>query len=261
MALVRRGLVGLVPRLLAQSEAAICNSGLQGVGAPSLRDEETSSSGSKWMPFRGFASEVTATSPLGLSPCDKLSVMPNHNITYDESNHKRLPPSATPGVSPAILVQAGGRFFYATAARLLALKFILSMTASADVLAMASLEVDISGIAEGDGVTVKWRGKPVFIRHRTESEIAEANGVNLAELRDPQTDSERVIDPKYLVVVGVCTHLGCVPIAGAGEYNGWFCPCHGSHYDISGRIRKGPAPTNLEVPEYRFLGDGKAIIG
>jgi ubiquinol-cytochrome c reductase iron-sulfur subunit len=120
--------------------------------------------------------------------------------------------------------------------------------AAADVLAMASLEVDMSGIAEGDSVTVKWRGKPVFIRHRTDAEIAEANGVDLKELRDPQPDSARVVDPKYLVVVGVCTHLGCVPIAGAGEYNGWFCPCHGSHYDVSGRIRKGPAPTNLEVP-------------
>ncbi|GBF95464.1 hypothetical protein Rsub_08426 [Raphidocelis subcapitata] len=259
---LRRGFTGLVPRLLAQSEAAAICTQLQ---APAWRKEEASSSngssGSSWSSFRGFASEVAAAKPLDLSPCDKLSQMPNHNITYDESNHKRLPPSPAGSISPAIMVQAGGRFFYATAARLLALKFILSMSAAADVLAMASLEVDMSGINEGDSVTVKWRGKPVFIRHRTDAEIAEANGVALSELRDPQTDAERVVDPKYLVVVGVCTHLGCVPIAGAGEYNGWFCPCHGSHYDISGRIRKGPAPTNLEVPEYRFLGDGKAIIG
>lgn len=162
-----------------------------------------------------------------------------------------------------MLVQAGGRFFYATAARLLALKFILSMGAAADVLALASLEVDMADIAEGQTVTIKWRGKPVFIRHRTDAEIAEAAAVDLAGLRDPQTDADRTVDPKYLVVLGVCTHLGCVPIAGAGEYNGWFCPCHGSHYDSSGRIRKGPAPLNLEVPEYRFLDEehNKAVIG
>jgi ubiquinol-cytochrome c reductase iron-sulfur subunit len=161
------------------------------------------------------------------------------------------------------LIQAGGRFFYATAARLLALKFILSMSAAADVLAMASLEVDLSGIEEGQTVTVKWRGKPVFIRHRTTDEIQEAEGTDITGFRDPQTDAERVVDPKYLVVIGVCTHLGCVPIAGAGDYNGWFCPCHGTHYDVSGRIRKGPAPYNLEVPEYRFLDDDhtKAVIG
>jgi len=180
---------------------------------------------------------------------------------YDDSNNPRYPPGAVEK-SPAILVQAAGRFFYATAARLLALKFILSMSAAADVLALASLEVDISGIEEGQTVTVKWRGKPVFIRHRTAEEIAEAADTDIAGFRDPQTDAERVLDPKYLVVVGVCTHLGCVPIGGAGDYNGWFCPCHGSHYDISGRIRKGPAPYNLEVPEYRFIEDGqKAIIG
>jgi len=137
------------------------------------------------------------------------------------------------------------------------------MSAAADVLAMASLEVDLSGIQEGETVTVKWRGKPVFIRHRTPDEIALAEGEDITGFRDPQTDAERVVDPKYLVVIGVCTHLGCVPIAGAGDYNGWFCPCHGTHYDISGRIRKGPAPYNLEVPEYRFMDDDhtKAVIG
>lgn len=212
--------------------------------------------------FRGYASEVAAPRSTGLSPCDKLGRTPNHAIAYDESNHKRLAPGYN-DKSAATLIQAGGRFFYATAARLLALKFILSMSAAADVLAMASLEVDLSGIEEGQTVTVKWRGKPVFIRHRTTDEISEAENTDITGFRDPQTDAERVVDPKYLVVIGVCTHLGCVPIAGAGDYNGWFCPCHGTHYDVSGRIRKGPAPYNLEVPEYRFLDDDhtKAVIG
>jgi len=187
---------------------------------------------------------------------------PQHN-SYDESHGKRYAPNPDGNKSPAVVLQAGGRFFYATAARLLALKFIMSMSAAADVLALASLEVDMGDIAEGQTVTIKWRGKPVFIRHRTDAEIAEAGNVDLAALRDPQADSDRAADPKYLVVLGVCTHLGCVPIAGAGEYNGWFCPCHGSHYDISGRIRKGPAPLNLEVPEYRFLNEEKSkmLIG
>jgi ubiquinol-cytochrome c reductase iron-sulfur subunit len=135
------------------------------------------------------------------------------------------------------------------------------MSASKDVLALASLEVDLSNIAPGSTVTVKWRGKPVFIRHRTDDDIKSANTVSLSELRDPQTDSERVVNPEWLVVVGVCTHLGCVPLPNAGEYGGWFCPCHGSHYDISGRVRKGPAPYNLEVPTYKFLDEQKLLIG
>lgn len=134
------------------------------------------------------------------------------------------------------------------------------MSASADVLALASAEFDIGGISEGTTITVKWRGKPVFIRHRTDGEIDTENAVNVASLRDQQTDAERVTDPKWLIVLGICTHLGCVPISGAGEYNGWFCPCHGSHYDTSGRIRKGPAPLNMEIPPYT-LDNGKLVIG
>lgn len=142
------------------------------------------------------------------------------------------------------------------------LKFLLSMSATADVLALASLEVDLTKIEAGQTVTVKWRGKPVFIRRRTEADLESVQSVDVASLRDPQADSERCSDkPEWLVVVGVCTHLGCVPIANAGDYNGWFCPCHGSHYDASGRIRKGPAPYNLEVPEWKFLDDTKMLIG
>jgi ubiquinol-cytochrome c reductase iron-sulfur subunit len=140
------------------------------------------------------------------------------------------------------------------------------MNPSADVLALSSIEVDLSQVPEGQAVTVKWRGKPVFIRHRTAEEIKEAQDVPVGELRDPQTDAERVQKPEWLVVVGVCTHLGCVPLGTKpseerGEYDGWFCPCHGSHYDTSGRIRKGPAPTNLEVPEYAFVDDTTIRVG
>eukprot|EP00164_Ancoracysta_twista_P007198 GFYU01010188.1.p1 GENE.GFYU01010188.1~~GFYU01010188.1.p1 ORF type:complete len:248 (-),score=69.41 GFYU01010188.1:381-1124(-) len=154
-----------------------------------------------------------------------------------------------------------GRFMYASLVRVAVVKFVATMSASADVLALASIEVDISKIAEGNSITVKWRGKPVFIRHRLDSEIELANAVSTSELRDPETDADRTQNPKYLVVLGVCTHLGCVPIGDAGDYQGWFCPCHGSHYDTSGRIRKGPAPLNLEVPEYKFTEEGTLIVG
>lgn len=129
------------------------------------------------------------------------------------------------------------------------------MSASADVLALASADFDLSGIQKGSSLTVKWRGKPVFIRRRTEEEIFEAQSVDLSKLPDPQTDDSRIKVPEWLIVVGICTHLGCVPIPNAGDYHGWYCPCHGSHYDTSGRIRKGPAPHNLEIPPYTLSGD------
>ena len=179
---------------------------------------------------------------------------------YDEHSHARFPPS-TENRAFAYLVVAGGRFMYASAVRLAVLKIVMSLSAAADVLAMSSLEVDLSNIQEGQTVTVKWRGKPVFIKNRSDEEIAAAGAVDATALRDPQTDAQRTVNPKYLVVVGICTHLGCVPIAGAGDYGGWFCPCHGSHYDTSGRIRRGPAPYNLEVPEYRYVEDNKIIVG
>lgn len=143
---------------------------------------------------------------------------------------------------------------------------INQMNPAADTLALASIEVDVSKIAEGQAITVKWRGKPVFIRHRTKDEIATADAANIDEMRDPQTDADRVQKPEILVIQGICTHLGCVPLGQKigevkGDYNGWFCPCHGSHYDTSGRIRRGPAPTNLEVPPYAFISDNVIKIG
>jgi ubiquinol-cytochrome c reductase iron-sulfur subunit len=132
---------------------------------------------------------------------------------------------------------------------------------SDDVLALANVEVDLSPVQEGTTITVKWRGKPLFIRRRTPEEIETARATPLSVLKDPQADDNRVKKPEWLIVLGVCTHLGCVPLPNQGEYNGWFCPCHGSHYDISGRIRKGPAPANLEVPPYTFTEDQKILVG
>ena len=145
----------------------------------------------------------------------------------------------------------------------LAWPFIDQMNPAGDTLALASIEFDLTKVEAGQQVVVKWRGKPLFVRNRTPKEIAEAINVKLGELRDPQTDEERHKPGKanWLILVGTCTHLGCVPTFGGGEYGGWFCPCHGSVYDTSGRIRKGPAPKNLEVPEYAFLSDTKVKIG
>ena len=145
----------------------------------------------------------------------------------------------------------------AVAVGAMAVPLIDQMNASADTLAVAQIRVDISQVPAGQQITVLWRGKPVFIRHRTEMDIEEAEAVEWEGLRDPQPDSARVKEghPEWLVMVGVCTHLGCVPLADRGEYDGWFCPCHGSHYDTSGRIRKGPAPLNLPVPEWVFVED------
>ncbi|MGE0754673.1 MAG: ubiquinol-cytochrome c reductase iron-sulfur subunit [Alphaproteobacteria bacterium] len=146
--------------------------------------------------------------------------------------------------------------------------FIDSLNPSADVLALSSVEVDLAPIQPGQTVKVKWRGRPVFIRNRTQADIDLAREVNIDDLPDPQTDAERVKEghAQWLVMVGVCTHLGCIPVSGSGDFTGpdkggFFCPCHGSHYDTSGRIRKGPAPKNLEIPEYVFLTDNRIKIG
>ena len=142
------------------------------------------------------------------------------------------------------------------------------MNPDASVLALASIELDISSIPVGQEITIKWRGKPVFVRHRGEDEIKAAESVDISELRDPQTDDARLVkgpngelEKQWLILIGICTHLGCVPLAYKGEFNGYFCPCHGSVYDTSGRIRKGPAPLNLEVPPYKFVSDTKIQIG
>ncbi len=156
----------------------------------------------------------------------------------------------------AIAAAAGG-------AAAVAWPFVDQMNPSADTLALASVEFDLTKVEAGQQVTINWRGKPLFVRNRTPAEIEAAVKDDHANLPDPQTDAERHKPGKaqWLVLVGSCTHLGCVPTFGGGDYGGWFCPCHGSHYDTSGRIRKGPAPLNLAVPEYDFLSDTKVKIG
>jgi ubiquinol-cytochrome c reductase iron-sulfur subunit len=144
--------------------------------------------------------------------------------------------------------------------------FVDSLNPAADVLAQATTDVHIAPIPVGSAITVIWQGKPVFIRHRTPQEIQEAQTTPLTGLPDPSSDQLRVLKPEWLVVVGICTHLGCIPLGQKptepkGDFGGWFCPCHGSQYDTSGRIRKGPAPTNLVIPSYRFLNDTTLRIG
>ena len=141
-----------------------------------------------------------------------------------------------------------------------------SMSPAADTLAMSTTEVEIGALQPGEAKTVMWRGKPVFIKRRTQAEIDEARDVDISSLPDPEADEDRVQKAEWLVTMGVCTHLGCIPLGQKGtdkkgDFDGWFCPCHGSHYDSSGRIRKGPAPKNLPVPPYEFLSDTKIKIG
>lgn len=154
----------------------------------------------------------------------------------------------------------------ALGAAIFAWPLIDSMNPAADVLALSSTEVDLSSIEEGQSITIKWRGRPVFVRRRTQVEITEAGSIKIINLPDPETDAARVQRPEWLILVGVCTHLGCIPLGQKstdprGDFGGWFCPCHGSHYDTSGRIRKGPAPKNLQVPIHTFLDDNTVRIG
>jgi ubiquinol-cytochrome c reductase iron-sulfur subunit len=146
--------------------------------------------------------------------------------------------------------------------------FIDSMNPSKDVLALSSVELDISPIVEGQGITIVWQGKPIFVRHRTPTEIKEAQDVQMSQLIEPQTDAARTKPghDQWIILIGICTHLGCVPLGNKpsdprGEWGGWFCPCHGSQYDTSGRVRHGPAPLNLYVPPYAFESDTKIKVG
>ncbi len=144
--------------------------------------------------------------------------------------------------------------------------FVDQMNPSADVRAMSTTEVDLEPIEVGQRITVVWQSKPVFISHRTAEEIAKAKADDAAELRDPATDAARVQKEDWLVVIGICTHLGCIPLGQKssdprGGWDGWFCPCHGSHYDTAGRVRKGPAPENLWLPPYAFLDKNTIKIG
>jgi len=141
-----------------------------------------------------------------------------------------------------------------------------SMNPSADVAALSVVQVDLKGVPPGTRITVKWNGRPVFIDHRSEEQIAMARADDTAAMPDPAPDADRAVRPEWLVVIGVCTHLGCIPLGQSGsdplgDWGGWFCPCHGSHYDTAGRIRRGPAPRNLDLPPYEFKSDTVIVIG
>ena len=159
------------------------------------------------------------------------------------------------------LLLSAPHFFYASFARFLVVKFVASVGLAADTLAMAFSEFEVGDMEYGKSLTVTWRGKPLFIRRRTPEEIETERNVPMEHLRDPELDDDRVINPEFVVVLAICPHLGCVPVADAGDYGGYFCPCHGSHYDTVGRIRAGPAPLNLEVPPYKFLDDNMIQVG
>ena len=172
------------------------------------------------------------------------------------------------GVRRRDFINVAAASFAGVGAAAIALPLINQMNPSADVLALASIEVDVSAIAEGQAIKTIWRKQPIFVRHLTKAEITAADKADIGGMRDPETLAERTKPGKeqWLITLGVCTHLGCVPLGAStgevrGEYGGYFCPCHGSHYDTAGRIRKGPAPANLEVPEFAFLSDTVVQIG
>jgi ubiquinol-cytochrome c reductase iron-sulfur subunit len=170
--------------------------------------------------------------------------------------------SAEPSRRDFLYIATGAAGAIGAAATLV--PFIAQMSPDASTIAAgAPIEVDLAPIAPGQVIKVFWRGKPIFISHRSKEEIDEARKVDVASLPDPQPDEARVKQghDEWLVLIGICTHLGCIPIAHQGDYHGWFCPCHGSQYDTSGRIRQGPAPANLPLPPYAFLADTKIRIG
>ncbi|MCK8785520.1 ubiquinol-cytochrome c reductase iron-sulfur subunit [Roseomonas sp. NAR14] len=192
--------------------------------------------------------------------------------------HGREPLETPLGTPPESLVSVSGTgtrrdmltlmtaSFVAVGVGAMVWPFIDQMNPASDVLALASTDVNLAPVAVGQAITVVWRGKPIFVRHRTPKEIEEARGVSLSALKDPQTDAQRVQKPEWIVMIGICTHLGCVPLGQKptdpkGDYDGWFCPCHGSMYDSSGRIRQGPAPSNLVIPPYAFTSDTQIRIG
>jgi ubiquinol-cytochrome c reductase iron-sulfur subunit len=173
-------------------------------------------------------------------------------------------PSAAPEPSRRDILQLGTAAVGAAGVAAVAWPFIHQMNPdSATIASGVPIEFDLAPIAEGQIVRIFWRGKPIFVRHRTAEEIAAAQNVDVAALIDPAADADRVKAGKaeWLVVYASCTHLGCIPLGHQGDWNGWFCPCHGSQYDTSGRVRKGPAPTNLPIPPYRFAADTKIVVG
>jgi ubiquinol-cytochrome c reductase iron-sulfur subunit len=189
-------------------------------------------------------------------------------VEHTDGNAHAAPATGPDGVRRRDFINIAAVSFAGVGGLAVVYPLVNQMNPSADVLALASIEVDVAQIQPGQAIKTIFRKQPLFIRHLTPAEIQAANAVPIGELRDPQTLAERTQEGKnqWLITMGVCTHLGCVPLGAAegenkGDYGGYFCPCHGSHYDTAARIRRGPAPTNLEVPEYTFASDTMVQIG
>eukprot|EP00055_Hartaetosiga_balthica_P011584 m.53111 g.53111 ORF g.53111 m.53111 type:complete len:257 (-) comp7653_c0_seq1:99-869(-) len=223
---------------------------------PGVKSESSSSSSQRVFGTGSFTSSLFGKTQVRLAHIDhpNFDSYKRDDASVVEADYQRRAFTYLLGAGTAV---AGLQL-----AKSLVVDFLDTMSASADVLALAKMEVDLSTIPVGKNVTFKWRGKPVFVRHRPQSEIDTERAVDVSSLRHKESDEDRVTKPEWLVVLGICTHLGCVPIANAGEFGGYFCPCHGSHYDASGRIRKGPAPFNLEIPDHEFKDEeNKLVIG
>ncbi|KNC52224.1 ubiquinol-cytochrome c reductase iron-sulfur subunit [Thecamonas trahens ATCC 50062] len=254
----------LVPSALKSARVVVPKAApalLMGTPASSSSNDESNAKSAAAAPaLRAAAPALDAfSSPSAL--VRHASGMPTTGPDFGKYKAKGETPESSRAYA-YMMVGATG-FVAATMAKTMVVDFVSTMSASADVLALSSVEVDVASIPEGKSVVVKWRGKPVFIKHRTKADIDREGALDTSTLRDPETDAIRHAPgrPEWLVLLAICTHLGCVPIAGQGDYNGYFCPCHGSHYDGSGRIRKGPAPRNLEIPEYTFVSDSVVKIG
>ncbi|XP_069687758.1 uncharacterized protein [Periplaneta americana] len=210
------------------------------------------------------------------SKCPKISTAIDTYTDYpvpDFSSYRRRrkiqtvdvggPPDRQPEYKHKLFtygVLAGGSVVGMYAAKTCVHQMVSTMSITADMLALSKIEVTLADIPEGRQLAIKWRGKPLFVWHRTPHDIQLARSVDIKTLRDPERDEDRTKNPEWLVVLGVCTHLGCVPIFNSGDFGGYYCPCHGSHFDSSGRARKGPAPTNLEVPPYDFTDNGRLVV-
>lgn len=215
-----------------------------------------------WVPFFFFLDAIRHFSVPATSTTTTTQALDQLGSVDHEYEKTRIDRVAEPDRRAfTYLMLSSVQFVYASAARLLVVKLVASMAPSAEVLALAFGEFDLSSLEVGKTILVDWRGKPIYIRRRSAAEIEREAQVPLAHLRDQESDVDRTIKPEFLVVVGICPHLGCVPLPNAGDFGGFFCPCHGSHYDVSGRIRMGPAPLNLEVPPYKFISDTTILIG
>lgn len=183
-----------------------------------------------------------------------------HDVTKDPNKSSRDSEDARRGLTSFIGYGIGGTISI-YAGKEIAQTLVVYKWMSKEAQAQAASEINLSEVQEGVNKVFEWRGKPIFVRHRTQKEIDRERAVDIGQLRDPEPDEQRVQKPEWLICIGVCTHLGCVPIAGAGDFGGYFCPCHGSHYDAAGRIRKGPAPRNLDLPPYVFKSDEVVLVG